>query len=209
MWEACSSKRIAPISLSASSTSLKSILTSMRTLGMSNSRCFEACRVSLPPNISVLQCQNGLNSKDMEWNLKKKIWLQRTLLERAYHFFCGCVITPEDPDPDEEDEPETGNLKIVDLLIFSEKNSLYFIFSMICQALSMFSVYYYLYIIAAGRFYKEQEEHNESLIWGYEPYIFTTIVLEMIFFVDMLLQFFREYTPVGQGELSKPVKWWS
>ena len=118
---------------------------------------------------------------------------KKTLLERMYHAMCCCFITPDDPDPEEEDEPETGNAKIIDLLIFSENNWIYYLFSLFVSFLCLFSVYYYLYI-CAGRFH---EVTDETMIWGYEFYLFVTLLMEMVFFVDMILLFFKEYTPVG------------
>jgi hypothetical protein len=70
-----------------------------------------------------------------------------------YHAMCCCFITPDDPDPEEEDEPETGNAKIIDLLIFSENNWIYYLFSLFVSFLCLFSVYYYLYV-CAGRFHE-------------------------------------------------------
>ena len=120
---------------------------------------------------------------------------------------CCCLISddPFDPDSEEDDEPETGNIKIIDMLIFSENNVIYYLFSLFTSFLSMFSVYYYLYIVAN----RLHTQTDHAMIFGYEPYLFVTMLMEIIFFTDMLLQLFREYTPVGQGELSKPVKRWS
>jgi hypothetical protein len=92
-----------------------------------------------------------------------------------------------------EDQVETGNLKLVDLLVFSENSSIYYTWSFVICFMCMFSCYYYLYC-TAGRFYVTK---YEDLIWGYEPYIFVTVVIEFTFFIDMIFQFFKEYTVVG------------
>lgn len=58
----------------------------------------------------------------------------------------------------------------------------------------MFSCYYYLYI-SIGRF--EPEPEVKELMWGYEPYIFATLCIEAVYVTDIILQFFKEYKPVG------------
>jgi hypothetical protein len=116
-------------------------------------------------------------------------------VEKFMLIFCSCFNWGKEPptDPDEE-EPETGNVKIVDMLIFSESNPIYNVWNFVICFMCMFSCYYYLYC-TAGRFYLAIDDID--LIWGFEPYIFATVCIEFSFFIDMVLQFFKEYTPVG------------
>ena len=72
------------------------------------------------------------------------------------------------------------------MLIFSELSWVYYLFSCFNFITCMFSVYYYLYV-AAGRFHNTDPHHKDELIWGYEPYIFATVMMEFVFFVDMIL----------------------
>jgi hypothetical protein len=42
-----------------------------------------------------------------------------------------------------------------------------------------------------------------------DKYEFNSHCIELVFLIYFLLQFFREYTPVGEGERSQPVRqWW-
>jgi hypothetical protein len=49
--------------------------------------------------------------------------------------------------------------------------------------------------ISIGRF--EPEPEVKELMWGYEPYIFATLCIEAVYVTDIILQFFKEYKPVG------------
>jgi hypothetical protein len=69
--------------------------------------------------------------------------------------FCCCCKSKEDSF-EEEDEKDVANdnIKIIDMMIFSEKNVLYQAFSIIVSFLCLFSSYFYLYV-AAFRFSKD------------------------------------------------------
>jgi hypothetical protein len=83
------------------------------------------------------------------------------------------------------------------MLIFSEKNIVYQWFNIFISLLSIISSYFYLYIAA----FREIED-NHRAEWHTMSY--TSDVFESMFFVYMVLQFFKEYVPEGCGDLVKP-----
>ena len=89
------------------------------------------------------------------------------------------------------------------MLIFSEDNIIYQVFSIMVSFLCLFSSYYYMYV-AAFRFSKEIVDAVHVDEW--EPYFMISLVFEIIFVVYFVLHFFKEFTPVGQGDRSRPVR---
>jgi hypothetical protein len=120
-------------------------------------------------------------------NRKKRL----NIFERILEFFCCCFFSKVAENYDDEEPEDTGNIKIVDFLIFEPKAAMYQVWKFFICFMCMFSCYYYLYI-TAGRFYVDDDH---ELIWGYEPYIFATVCIEIAFFVDMILLCFKMYAP--------------
>lgn len=84
-------------------------------------------------------------------------------------------------------------MKVIDMLIFSENNSVYQVFNIMVSFLCLFSSYLYLYI-AAFRFSDIIEEKGTE---KHVPYFFYTLIIEVVFLFYFSIQFFKEFTPVG------------
>ena len=61
--------------------------------------------------------------------------------------------------------------------------------------------------MAGFRFSKEIVEADHGDKW--EPYFINSLVIEIVFLIYFLMQFFKEFKPVGTGDGGKTVRIWS
>jgi hypothetical protein len=84
------------------------------------------------------------------------------------------------------------NFPLIEMLIFNEKNFFFQVFSIFVSFLSLFSSYFYLYL-SAFRLIPHK--------YGLETMYYVSDVIESIFLINIILQFFKSYSPEGGGDL--------
>lgn len=91
-------------------------------------------------------------------------------------------------------EERGGQFELSKMLLFEEKNRLYLVFFVFISILKLFSSMFYMAICANRHHSYDHMKEREVQ----EP----IIVFEFFFFIEIVLQFFRQVTPDGQ---SKPL----
>jgi hypothetical protein len=112
--------------------------------------------------------------------------------------FFYCFYQDDDVEYDPHAVVEV-NSKLIDMLIFSEHHWLYEVFCMIVIVNYLISSYLYLFI-AANRY---------TMTMSLQDHLNVVYYIESIFLLHIVIQFFKEFTPEGGGDRSKPVREWT
>jgi len=86
-------------------------------------------------------------------------------------------------------------------MIFSEKNKAWQIFDVFVNVICAVSSYFYLFYASSRNAVPDEEFANNHYVLSW--------FFESVFFIYMCLNFFKEYTPEGGGDLQEPIREWS
>jgi hypothetical protein len=101
-------------------------------------------------------------------------------------------------DSDSPNVPDQENYKIIDMMIFSESAMAWQMFDVLITVCCALSSYFYLFFASSRNVIDDDEFSNAHFI--------LTFVFEGLFFIHLVLNFFKEYTPEGGGDRQKPIR---